>query len=242
MKKFPTYQTFGEHAILLDWPSNNDLGIHDEVLSYARFISESFSEEIIETVPTYQSLAVYLKPEINIQLFMDTLMGRKINISEFTSEDKQLITIPVCYEPEFGVDIQIVAESNHISVAEVIKLHTKPVYKIFFLGFLPGFPYLEGLNTKLNTPRRDKPRPLVERGSVGIGGAQTGIYTVDSPGGWNIIGRTPLQFFDTSQLPPTKVNAGDFIKFQAINQTEFDLIRIEVEAGTFQWRKEVHRD
>lgn len=242
MKNYPTYRTFGEHAILLDWPANNDLDIHGQVLSYARYISEDFSEEIIETVPSYQSLAVYLKPEINSQLFIDTLVGRKINIAEFISEDKQIIIIPVCYEPEYGLDIQYVAETNGISISQVIKLHTSPLYKVYFLGFLPGFPYLDGLNRQLSTPRKNKPRLLVAKGSVGIGGAQTGIYTIDSPGGWNIIGKTPLDIFDISQLPPTMINAGDFVKFQVINQTEFELIRVEVEAGTFQWRKEVYHD
>jgi len=242
MKNYPTYRMFGEHTILLDWPSSNELDVHKEVLRFARFISETFGDEIIETVPTYQSLAVYLKPEINTRLFMDTLLGRKISVSEIASEMPQLVTIPVCYEPDYGIDILEVAAAKQRAVSEVIKLHTDPIYKVFFLGFLPGFPYLDGLNSKLSTPRRNSPRPQVEKGSVGIGGSQTGIYTIDSPGGWNIIGRTPLNFFDSTQLPPTQVNAGDYIKFQAITPTEYDLICVEVDAGTFEWRKEAYHD
>lgn len=242
MTQFPTYRKFGEHAVLLDWPTTNEAYIHEEVLSYDRYIAENFREEIVETVPAYQSLAVYLKPEINTQLFIDTLQGRKITFTSDLAIESELVTIPVCYEPHFAPDLQDVGAVHGISISEVIRLHTSPVYKVYFLGFLPGFPYLEGLNRRLKTPRRGKPRPLVEKGSVGIGGAQTGIYTVDSPGGWNIIGKTPLDLFNSSHIPPTQIKAGDFIKFQSITPTEFELIRIEVEAGTFKWRKEAYRD
>ena len=233
---------FGEQAVLLDWPAKIDLDIHNQVLLYADFISENFTEEIVETVMAYNSLVVYLKAETNAQLFIDTLKGRKIDVSEIATEEKQLITIPVCYDPEFGPDIQKIASTHSQTIPEVIELHTAPDYKVYFLGFLPGFSYLGGLDQQLYTPRRSMPRPFIEKGSVGIGGTQTGIYPIDSPGGWNIIGKTPLDLFDPTQQPPSMINAGDFIKFQAINRTEFDLIQIEIEAGTFQWRKEVYRD
>jgi len=242
MSDYPTYRMFGEHAILLDWPEKIDLDIHNQVFLYARFISENFPDEIVETAIAYQSLVVYLKTGIDAQLFIDTLMGRKVDVSELVSEEKQLISIPVCYDPEFGPDIHKIASTHNQTISEVIERHTAPNYKVYFLGFLPGFAYLGGLDQQLYTPRRNMPRPFIERGSVGIGGTQTGIYPIDSPGGWNIIGKTPLHLFDAVQDPPSMINAGDYVKFEAINKSEFELLQIEVEAGTFKWRKEAHHD
>jgi inhibitor of KinA len=233
---------FGEQTILLDWPETIDLDIHDQVFLYARFISENFPDEIVETAIAYQSLAVYLKSGTNAQLFIDTLKGRKIDVSELITKKKQLITIPVCYDPEFGPDIQKIASTHNQTISEVIERHTAPNYKVYFLGFLPGFAYLGGLDQQLYTPRRNMPRPFIEKGSVGIGGTQTGIYPIDSPGGWNIIGRTPLHLFDATQVPPSIITAGDFIQFESISRSEFDLLQIEIESGTFKWRKEMHHD
>jgi inhibitor of KinA len=242
MSDYPTYRMYGEHAILLDWPEKIDLDIHNQVFLYARFISENFPDEIVETAIAYQSLVVYLKTGIDTQLFIDTLMGRKIDVSEIVSEEKQLISIPVCYDPEFGPDINKIASTHNQTISEVIERHTAPHYKVYFLGFLPGFAYLGGLDQQLYTPRRNMPRPFIEKGSVGIGGTQTGIYPIDSPGGWNIIGKTPLHLFDAAQDPPSMINAGDYVKFEAINKSEFELLQIEVDAGTFKWRKEAHHD
>ena len=242
MSKYPIYRMFGEQAILLDWPETIDLDIHDQVFLYARFISENFPDEIVETAIAYQSLVVYLKSGTNAQLFIDTLKGRKIDVSEFVTKTKQLITIPVCYDPEFGPDIQKIASTHNQTISEVIERHTAPKYKVYFLGFLPGFAYLGGLDQQLYTPRRNMPRPFIEKGSVGIGGTQTGIYPIDSPGGWNIIGRTPLHLFDATQVPPSIITAGDFIQFESVSRSEFDLLQIEIESGTFKWRKEIHHD
>jgi inhibitor of KinA len=242
MSDFPIFRIFGEGAILLDWPARIDLEIHDLVLQYVRFVNENFSEEIRETVPTYHSIALFLNAEVDVSQFIQKLKHSEITPSEKVSRTTQLITVPVCYESQFAPDIDTLATAKGLSVSQVIDLHTSSIYKVYFLGFLPGFPYMGGLPTELHTLRKKVPNALVQKGSVGIGGAQTGIYTRDSPGGWQIIGRTPIQLFNALGKPPTQINAGDFVKFEAINKNEFDLIEIEIEADTFQWRKEAYCD
>ncbi|MBL4663569.1 MAG: 5-oxoprolinase subunit PxpB [Flavobacteriaceae bacterium] len=242
MNDFPTFRNFGEHAILIDWPASIDLVTHVKVLNCCVLIRKSFTEEILDIVQTYHSLVVYVVKTTYMQEFLQKLKVVILSFSEEQTKCPNVISIPVCYEEPFAIDLAAVAKTNRLSIPEVIQLHTTPLYKVYFLGFLPGFPYLGGLDARLHIERRIEPRPRVEKGSVGIGGRQTGIYPNDSPGGWNIIGRTPLQLFDASSQQPTEINAGDFIKFEPITKIEFDLLQIETESGIFQWRKEVYHD
>jgi inhibitor of KinA len=131
------------------------------------------------------------------------------------------ITIPVCYDPEFGLDIEAVAAHHHYSVEEVIRLHTSATYLVYFLGFSPGFAYLGGLPQSLRTPRLATPRSQVAAGSVGIAGDQAGVYPIDSPGGWRLIGRTPVRMFDASANPPARLQPGDQVRFSAIDRSAF---------------------
>jgi inhibitor of KinA len=137
----------------------------------------------------------------------------------------RLTEIPVCYDPEFALDIDDVARRANISPSEVIHLHSAAKYRVACIGFVPGFPFLTGLPKKLATPRRDVPRKEIPVGSVGIGGAQTGIYPLRSPGGWNLIGRTPLRLFDPQKNPPTVLRAGDRVRFRAIARDEFESLK-----------------
>ena len=135
--------------------------------------------------------------------------------------DVRLVEIPVCYDPEFALDIDDVARRANISPDEVIRLHSSPEYRIACIGFVPGFPFLTGLPKKLATPRREVPRKEIPPGSVGIGGAQTGVYPLRSPGGWNLIGRTPLRLFDPEKNPPALLRAGGRVRFRKITRDEF---------------------
>lgn len=129
-----------------------------------------------------------------------------------------------------------------LSADEVIERHIQPLYPVYFIGFLPGFPYLGGLDKQLITPRLEDPRTLVPQGSVGIGGAQTGIYTSSSPGGWNLIGRSPLLFFSINEAPPSLLRAGDFVKFTPIGNKEFDRIESLLSNGLYDIEREVVYD
>ena len=131
------------------------------------------------------------------------------------------VEIPVCYDPEFGPDLGLVAKQAKLTPEEVIKRHGKPEYLVYLVGFAPGFPYLGGLPKELHTPRHAKPRMVVPPGSVGIGGQQTGIYPLATPGGWNLIGRTPVRLFRPEENPPVLLRAGDQVKFRAISREEF---------------------
>ena len=137
----------------------------------------------------------------------------------------KIVEIPVIYGGKYGPDIEFVASYNGLSVDDVIELHTKPLYRVYMLGFLPGFAYLGGMDERIATPRLENPRKRVPSGSVGIAGKQTGWYAIESPGGWRIIGRTPLRTFNPSKEPPSIVLPGDYVKFKAIdedNAEEYD--------------------
>ena len=146
------------------------------------------------------------------------------------------IVIPVCYGGEFGPDLEHVAQFHGITPDEVVRLHTDPTYLIAMLGFLPGFAYLSGLNPDLETPRLEVPRVRIEAGAVGIGGAQTGIYPLPSPGGWQIIGRSPLRPYDAEREPAFLYAAGDSIEFEAISPDEYAEIEAALQAGTYEYR------
>lgn len=178
-----------------------------------------------ETVPAFASLMVTYDPLVTDY---DTVAAAVLKLSAAadsgsTAETGKLVTIPVCYGGEFGPDLPFVAQHAGLTEAEVITLHAGRDYRIYMLGFLPGFPYLGGLDERLFTPRLDTPRTAIPAGAVGIGGEQTGIYPIASPGGWQLIGRTPLKLFDSAAgaLPYA---AGDRIRFQPITREEFEAI------------------
>jgi inhibitor of KinA len=133
-----------------------------------------------------------------------------------------MITIPVCYEKEFALDIEEIATVKNISINELIEIYTSKIYHVYMMGFLPGFAYMGEVDEKLEMPRKQQPRQTVEAGSVGIAGRQTGIYPLASPGGWQIIGRTPLKLFDAEKKEPTLLKAGDKAKFISISKDEFE--------------------
>ena len=181
---------------------------------------------VLEVLPTYCSVSIYFDEAIcQISLLKD-LAQKALQKSEEekteSTDSARTITIPVCYEDqEFAPDLEKVALHAKLSKEEVIKLHSSSDYLIYMMGFLPGFPYLGGMNPRLETPRLETPRTKIPAGSVAIGGAQTGLYPVESPGGWNIIGRTPLRLFDVKRKPFFLYEAGDKIRFLPITREEF---------------------
>jgi inhibitor of KinA len=146
------------------------------------------------------------------------------SVADANDSDGVQVEIPVCYGGEFGPDLDYVASHAGMSTHEVIERHMRPLYRVHLIGFLPGFPYLGGLDPRLATPRRDTPRTAVPAGSVGIGGMQTGVYPLESPGGWHLIGRSPAVIFDSTRTPPTRLAPGDVVRFRAIEPGEFALM------------------
>ncbi|TFB15074.1 5-oxoprolinase subunit PxpB [Filobacillus milosensis] len=176
---------------------------------------------LVDLVPAYTTLTIFFDNElINYEVLKDKIKDslHQSSMQNAATQSKK-VYIPVLYK---GADLEIVANHNKLSIDEVIELHEQNVYMVYMIGFLPGFPYLGGLNERLATPRLNEPRSNVEAGSVGIAGQQTGIYPVNSPGGWNIIGYTPVKLFDMDRESPFLFQAGDSIKFYSINQATYD--------------------
>jgi inhibitor of KinA len=232
-------QKFGNLAVLIDW--NLEIGEIDftSILSLESYLLNTYPDTILETVVAYTSLAVYFKEGVKPDDFIERFDMRQVSDC---AEEKEYNTwlIPVCYSNEFAPDISIVAKHNKISESEVIQLHASREYLVRFIGFLPGFPYLSGLDHRLFTPRLSQPRRFIESGSVGIGGEQTGIYTMESPGGWNIIGRSPLQFFNVMHDPPSLLVPGDRIQFKSIDPHEYITVLQQVVEGTYELEKVRH--
>ncbi len=155
-------------------------------------------------------------------------------MSDTAAQSARVIKIPVCYCEQFGEDLAFVAKHAGMSTDEVIRLHSGTDYLIYMLGFLPGFAYLGGLDKRLVTPRLESPRTLIPQGSVGIGGEQTGIYPIASPGGWQLIGRTPVRPYDAKRQPPILYNAGDYIRFVPISLEEYSRIEALVKNGEYE--------
>jgi inhibitor of KinA len=207
----------------------------ESVLDALRRLGGAQLPGVIELAPAYTSVAVFYDPVSVIEASRDAgaanewladrireVLGAKIDPGVAVKEEPRLVTIPVCYGGQFGPDLDDVAKHTGFSPEEVIRRHTTAEYRVHCIGFSPGFPYLGGLPSELATPRRATPRKAVPAGSVGIGGNQTGVYPLSSPGGWHIIGRTPCRLFAVELDPPTSLRAGDRVGFRAITREEFD--------------------
>lgn len=217
---FPIFKPAGDSALVIIFGDRIDERINKKVHAVAGAIEKASPEWLIEIVPTYTSVYVYYDP-LKIG-YPEVVEAIKPFLSAEPEEEKpRVVEIPVAYGGEFGPDIGFVAEYNDLSVDDVIEIHSKPIYRVYMLGFLPGFAYLGGMDERISTPRLEKPRLKVPAGSVGIAGMQTGWYAIESPGGWRLIGRTPLKTFDPSKTPPSIVNPGDYVKFQPIDEKEF---------------------
>lgn len=227
------YKPFGEDAILIEWPSKIDAEILKEILAFQVAIEETFHGSIVETQNTYHSLLVFFKTKIqSFDVVVDAL--KKIKNEKATKSTNTCVwEIPVCYDLEFGIDLKEIAQDKGLSMDETIKLHSSPVYTVYFIGFLPGFLYLGGLNELLTLPRKKIPRTKIQKGSVAIGGAQTGIYPQESPGGWNIIGNCPIELFDALKNPPCKIKSGDKIQFRLISKLEHTDMSEKIKRGIF---------
>lgn len=213
----------GDCALLAVCGSKIDEAVGDKVSALDGAVHAANLPGVVETVPAFASLLVRYDP---LRTDYDTLAAALGPLVQKTRPRRhhggRVVTIPVCYGGDYGPDLAFVAQHAGLSEREVIRRHTAPKYRIYMLGFLPGFPYLGGLDPALFTPRLQNPRTAIPAGSVGIGGQQTGIYPVASPGGWQLIGRTPLKLFDPDC--PLRYAAGNRIRFAAITPQQFETL------------------
>jgi len=220
-------QALGDHAIQFYLHSIMDPRVIGEIKSFNNFILSQKLKEIKDIIPSYHTLTLIY----DIELMDAPLEFANDLIEKFTSERKtiiastainEIIAVPVCYDESFGIDLISMSKKLNLSTTEIIKIHTENIYQVYCLGFMPGFAYMGDVNTKIQMARHQQPRQIVSAGSVGIAGAQTGIYPMYSPGGWQIIGRTPIKIFDKNPKVLSKFKMGDQIKFYPITRAEFD--------------------
>jgi len=227
----------GDSALLVRVTENFDDAPEDalhKVLAAKRSLESAKIPGVIEIAPAYTTVAAFYDPvrAVDAGAPADDIVSwfeRRIR-EAFSKEDfdrtdrseKTRIEIPVCYENEFAFDLEDVARRARLDPKDVVDLHSGTEYRVHCLGFTGGFAFLGGLPSNLATPRRDVPRKEIPAGSVAIGGKQTGIYPIKSPGGWNVIGRTPLKLFDPQNNPPTLLRAGDRVRFRRITREEFE--------------------
>jgi KipI family sensor histidine kinase inhibitor len=218
----PRIVPVGDSAVLIELGETIDPLINAAVLALDAQIRTLELEGVIELVPTYRSLLVHYDPE---RLDGRVLLARlsKLDLEHpGTPPDGRLWTVPVAYGGVFGIDLEAVARRHGLRAEEVVQLHTAPTYRVYMVGFVPGFTYLGGLDPRLYTPRLDDPRPRTPAGSVSIGGIQAGIASLEIPSGWHLLGRTPVRTFDPERRPPLLLEPGDRVRFVPIDPATFD--------------------
>ena len=214
-------------SILIEFEERIDPIINGKVHTFTRAIKADILKNnrmgILDVLPTYCTIQITFDSLVfNPFDYMVHLKEIYEGLESGQGTEKKIISIPVCYESPYAPDLEAVCELNQLSQEEVIEIHTSTNYLVYMLGFTPGFPYLGGMDKRIATPRRQEPRLKIEAGSVGIAGEQTGVYPVASPGGWQIIGRTPLKLFEPESEKPFLLEAGNYIKFYPIRAQEFE--------------------
>ncbi|GGP07178.1 5-oxoprolinase subunit PxpB [Oceanobacillus neutriphilus] len=228
-------QLYGDRGVRIQFGNKIERQVNVNVHRFTSLLEKYPMKGITEWIPAYTSVTIYYNPgEITYMELEKKLNQLQKIMSEEAPPAARKITIPVCYEKEFAVDMDDVAEYHKLSSQEIIRLHTEPLYYVYMMGFMPGFPYLGGLSEKLFTPRLDSPRKRVDRGSVGIADQQTGIYPLDSPGGWRIIGKTPARLYDAEKENKILIRSGDMLQFEAIDSEAYYKIEDAVQNGEYQ--------
>lgn len=229
--------TAGDSSILIQFGNAIDPDINARIAATVQLMREQHIEGVVDMIPAFCTLLINYDPRVisydEMKMRMEKILSVEIAAG---ARKKKVFEIPVCYGGEFGPDLPTIAEHAGLSEQEVIDIHTSTDYLIYMLGFLPGFTYLGGLDERIHTPRLANPRIRIPAGSVGIGGSQTGIYPMDSPGGWQLMGLTPVKTYDPEREVPILVEAGDYIRFVPVDRAEYDRIKEEVEQGTYQVR------
>ena len=219
-------------AVLIDWPEAIDDQILEDMIRFRAVIEKHHPQ--LEIVPAYNSLTLIGRAPLDHEELIPELKALYNLTAEVDELKRKIWNIPVCYDPPFCLDLEEMAEAKGFTPTEIIEKHTGGTYTVYAIGFLPGFMYLGGLEEDLHFPRRAQPRLKVPGGAVGIGGQQTGIYPHESPGGWNIIGNSPIKIFNPENDPPCGIAVGDLIRFYAIDPDMHELFTIQVRAGVFK--------
>ena len=225
----------GDAAIVIRYGNEIEYSVHRKVQMLSNYLTQNSFKGFIECIPSYTSLTVFYDPLLvekshaykvgqivspykTVRSIIEDILS---NLKDEEAKAHRTVEIPVCYGGECGPDLEFVAKQNNLTTDEVISLHSGGEYLVYMLGFAPGFPFLGGMSEKIATPRRSTPRTSIPAGSVGIAGKQTGVYPISTPGGWQLIGQTPLSLFLSEKEPPSLLQAGDIVKFYPISYNDF---------------------
>ncbi len=220
----------GDHAVVIQLGESIEQNTHEKVKQVTAYFENSSIEWLVELVPAFTTVTLFYDPikaigspqsKLPYEIVCEDIKGFLAEVKDGQKTESRIVEIPVCYGGEFGPDLQKVAEYHHISENEVIEKHTSGNYLVYMIGFAPGFPYIGGMSPDIATPRKESPRLKIPAGSVGIAGEQTGVYPIETPGGWQLIGRTPLKLFQPEKESPSLLEAGNRIRFKAITLKEY---------------------
>lgn len=228
-----TLKPAGDQAVLVEFENTISQENNERVRNLTRLAEQEAENGFGEVILGYRSVLIHYDPvKMSFDQVKEKLEGWEENSSSTDSAPGRIVRIPVLYGGEYGPDLEDVAEHNGLSQDEVISLHSGGDYLVYFLGFTPGYPFMGGMSPKISTPRLPSPRVKIPAGSVGIANNQTGIYPVQSPGGWRLIGRTPLRLYDPEGENPFLLESGDAVRFEQITEAQFK----EIENNSQSWK------
>lgn len=227
--------TAGDSSLLVEFGKEISPEINRRIANTVQLMREQQIEGVVDVIPAFCSLLINYDPRVISYEKMKKRIQALVRVDiKGGKASKRLFEIPVVYGGDYGPDLAFIAQNAGLSQEEVIKIHSSSDYLIYMLGFLPGFCYLGGLDERIHTPRLSTPRIKIPAGSVGIGGSQTGIYPLDSPGGWQLMGMTPVKTYDPDREVPILVEAGDYIRFVPIDEAEYLRIKDLADRGEYQ--------
>ncbi len=235
MYQEPRYLLGGDRTLYVELGDAISPEVNRRVMGFLEVLDRAAIPGITGLAPTYRSILVYYDPmKIPLQDLKQRLSALSRESTEQAPSKAKVVEVTTAYGGEFGPDLEFVASHSHLSPEEVIEIHGGTDYLVYMLGFNPGFPYLGGMSERIATPRLSTPRVKIPAGSVGIAESQTGVYPLESPGGWRLIGRTPIRIFDPQRDPPVIMEAGDFVRFVPIDESGYREIKAMAEAGRYR--------
>ena len=240
MYEKPLFFPAGDMAMVVELGDAISPQINRKVRSLTDALEQGGIPGVFDFLPTYRSVLVYYDP---LQISSSDVQEGIERLLEITEEEdtgeRHIVHLPTLYGGKMGADIEFVAQHTAIDEQELIRIHSGTDYLVYMMGFSPGFAYLGGLDERLATPRLQSPRTEIPAGAVGIAETQTGVYPIASPGGWQLIGRTPLKLFDPARERPVLLSAGDYVRFVPLaSRDEYDAILQQVESGEYQATEE----
>lgn len=217
-----SFSSLGDQAIVIEVATEINEEVHKRIRRISLLLEQQAPEWMVEFIPAFTTVSVFYNPlQADYQTVEAHLRELLLKAPIENEAASRTIEIPVCYGGKFGPDLEFVADHNSLTTQEVVRIHSSGTYSVYMIGFAPGFPFIGGMSEKIAAPRRDSPRLIIPERSVGIAGMQTGVYPIETPGGWQLIGRTPIRLFRPEKNVPSLLRAGDQIIFREITESDY---------------------